>query len=358
MTRVLIIAPNWVGDVALAVPAIRAIRTASPRAHLAVLVRRSVAGVLAGLDWIDELIEWPTRPDGRPMGVWRLASRLRSGRFDTAILMPNSFRAAMLSFLARIGRRVGYARGGRTLLLTHPIRAIKQGRRFVAESMLTYYARLADAVGCPVADPRLELATRADDRRAIDELLADSGGPPGRSGPSGPLLVLNPGGAFGPSKYWPAERFGQLADRLVERFGGRVVVSGAPGEREIVERVAAAMRGPAVRLTDNPVPLSAVKELVRRADLLVTNDTGPRHFAIAFGTPVVTLFGSTDPAWTETRCPWERQVRIDLPCSPCQRKVCPLGHHDCMRMMTVQTVEQVVLELWDATRSAGRPHGS
>jgi len=345
--NLLVIAPNWVGDAVLATPSLRAIRAGSAGARITVLARPAIAEVLSGLWFFDELLVYPTKPGGRRAGIVAVAKMLAARGFDTAVLFPNSLRSAVICWLARIPGRVGYARDGRSLLLTRRVAVPRAGGGFLVESMLAYYARLAEALGCPVVDHRLELAVTADDAAAVDGLLAGGPAPESEqtSGRAGPLIVLNPGGAFGPSKYWPAERFGQLADRLVARFGGRVVISGAPTEKAIVDRVAAAMTRRAIRLTDSPIRVSAVRELVRRADLLVTNDTGPRHFAIAFGTPVVTLFGSTDPAWTETRCPHERSVRVELPCSPCQRKICPLGHHDCMRNMTVEMVETAAVEL-------------
>lgn len=333
MLRLLIVAPNWVGDAVLATPTLRAIREGLPESHITLLARQNPADVLAGAPWFDDLVVWPINGRGKRLGVWKTGRQLKSrANPDAAVLMPNSFRSGMLAVLSGARKRVGYARDGRTVLLTHRLEPLKQGRDFVPESMLVYYARLADAIGCPVRDHRLELFTSEQDRQAVDQLLE-------RVGPSRPLIVFNPGGAFGPSKYWPAERFGQLGDRLIERFGGSVVVSGAPSEKAIVDQAAGAMKRPATRLTDSPIPLSAVKELVRRADLLVTNDTGPRHFALAMGTPVVTLFGSTDPAWTETHTADERSVRIEMDCSPCQKPVCPLGHHDCMQKMSVEMVE-------------------
>ncbi|MCG3181062.1 MAG: ADP-heptose--LPS heptosyltransferase 2 [Phycisphaerae bacterium] len=347
MKNLLIVAPNWVGDAVLATPTLRAIREGvGPDVRIALLIREYLGQVLEGAPWFDEAIVWPTGPGGRPIGAWRMARLLRGRGFDAAVLMPNSFRSAWTVRLAGIGRRVGYARDGRSVLLTDRLKPVKKGGAYAAESMVVYYARLAEAIGCPVRDRRLELFTSQADRDAVDGLLGRVEGDRG-----GPLFVLNPGGAFGPSKYWPAERYGRLGDRLLERFGGRLVISGAPRERETIEAVAAAMKRPGFPLSEHPIPLSAVKELVARADLLVTNDTGPRHFGLAMGTPTVTLFGSTDPAWTETHCPHERSVRIEMDCSPCQKPVCPLGHHDCMERMTVEQVESAAVELM---RSAGK----
>ena len=166
------------------------------------------------------------------------------------------------------------------------------------------------------------------------------------SGPhGGPLVVLNPGANYGSAKCWPPEYYAQLADALVERFGARVVASLGPKEREIADRLAAAARRPIDIFVDPPLGLGPLKALVRRCDLLITNDTGPRHFAAAFSVPVVTIFGSSDPAWTETRFAKERMVMLKLDCQPCMERTCPLKHHDCMRRLLPAMVLEKAEEL-------------
>jgi heptosyltransferase-2 len=155
-----------------------------------------------------------------------------------------------------------------------------------------------------------------------------------------PLIVLNPGAQYGAAKLWKSEYFAQLADRFVQDLGATVLLSSAPRERKIVDSIRRQMKHPAVDLSTAGVTLGSLKEIVRRCDLMVTNDTGPRHIAAAMNVPVVTVFGPTHPEWTEIYYPKERQVAIKVFCGPCQKKVCPLDHR-CMTGVTPAMV-------WDA----------
>jgi heptosyltransferase-2 len=153
------------------------------------------------------------------------------------------------------------------------------------------------------------------------------------------VVALNPGAAFGAAKHWPVASFAKLARMLTSRLGCAALVLCGPAEREMARRIAEGARSPHVfSLGDSPLSLGLTKALVRHADLLVTTDSGPRHFAAAFGTPVVTLFGPTHVAWTETDFEKAVHLQKEVPCGPCQRRVCPLGHHRCMRELTPDEV--------------------
>ena len=177
------------------------------------------------------------------------------------------------------------------------------------------------------------------------------------------LVMLNPGAAFGVSKIWPTERYAAIADMLVERRGVKVIINAAPSEQDVAGAVEAAMRHPpVVSFARRANTLGLLKGLVRRCRLLVTNDTGARHFGAAFGIGVVTLFGSTDPVWAQIDYPGERIIRSDVPCGPCQQKQCPLppgaDFHRCMTSITVEQVLPACEELLDgadAPRHDGRP---
>jgi heptosyltransferase-2 len=145
------------------------------------------------------------------------------------------------------------------------------------------------------------------------------------------VVGLNPGAAFGAAKHWPADSFAQLARQLAQRLGCGVLTLCGPGERDMARRIAEDSRSPHVfSLADTALSLGLTKAVVRRLDLLVTTDSGPRHFAAAFGRPVVSLFGPTHIEWTETY--FEKAVHLQkkVPCGPCQQRTCPLDHR-CMR---------------------------
>src|SRR6185503_18077184 len=130
----------------------------------------------------------------------------------------------------------------------------------------------------------------------------------------------------------------------------RVVASLVPKEREIADRLAAAAKERIEIFVDPPLGIGPLKALIRRARLLITNDTGPRHFAAAFGVPVVTVFGSSDPAWTDTRYEHERIVKLNLDCQPCMKRVCPLKHHNCMQQLEPEQVLAAAEALLRGTR--------
>ncbi len=346
-TRILVFVPNWVGDVVMATAALRAIRQRFDRARIVYVLRRYVVDVLAATDFSDDTVFWPAPGDRRTPSRLDFLRRLRRERADLAILLTNSFRSAMAARLAGVRRRVGYARDGRGWLLTDRLKPLKEGRRYVPVSALDYYNDLARAAGCGEPGDRLVLGTTPADEAAIDARL-------GRVEPGRPLVVLNPGANYGSAKCWPAEKYAAVADALVERYGARLVASLGPKEREIADRLAAAARRPLDVCIDPPLGLGPLKALIRRCDLLITNDTGPRHFAAAFDVPVVTVFGSSDPAWTDTRFAKERIVMLSLDCQPCMERMCPLRHHDCMRRLE----PALVLEKAEALLADSRKDGS
>ena len=347
--RLLIVLPNWVGDLVLATPAMRALRTHFAGRHIAFLVKTPLREILSGGDWMDELLCWPsgkTRPKRR-QSFLGLAAELRDRQFDTAVLLANSFRSALLARLAGIKRRVGYDRDGRGLLLTDKLLPQKHEGKFIPVPMIRYYNAVARYMGCRDCLERPELFTDRADEAAADEAVRRAGGE-GR-----PIVVVNPGASFGPAKCWLPSYFAQVADRLIEAHKAAVLICCGPKEVEVARSVASAMRHPATVLANPIMPLGPSKALIRRAALLVTNDTGPRHFANAFGVPVVTVFGPTDPQWTTTESPTERTVMVPVDCGPCMKRVCPLDH----RCMTRATPEMVLAKAGEllAVAPAGEP---
>jgi heptosyltransferase-2 len=318
--------PNWVGDVVMATPAIRAVREHFPAARLLAVCKPYVADTLAGAPWFDDVI--PTEREA----VVTTIRRLREEAADVAALFPNSFRAALVARLGGCRTVVGFARYFRDALLSRRLYPTRDRLgRPKPVPVIDDYNRVVRLLGVPDPGRRMELFTTPADELAANDAWA-------RLGLSrfGRVVGLNPGGAFGAAKHWPTEHFVELARRLAERRGVGVVALCGPAEREVANRIA--REAGVASLGDSELSLGLTKAVVRRLALLVTTDSGPRHFAAAFGVPVVTLFGPTHVGWTETYFPKAVHLQRDVPCGPCQRRVCPLGHHRCMTELTVAEV--------------------
>lgn len=355
--RILIVQPSWVGDAVMATPTLRAIRQQYPDAQISYLMRRYVKPIYAGMPWADKLITYRTGRTKAKAGkgqFFELAGRLRMRKFDLAILLPNSFKSALICKMAGIPRIIGYDRDGRGFLLTDKLLPVKDRGKFVPSPILKYYMGIASYLGSKSRDITLELFVTDAEKREADQILTRAGVDaslhrPAASG-SAPLILLNPGAQYGAAKCWLPEYFAELADRFIDEWGATVLISSAPRERKIVDAVFRHMRHAAVDLQRVGLTLGALKEITRRCDLMVTNDTGPRHIAAAFGVPVVTIFGPTHPEWTEIYFEKERKVSILVFCGPCQKKVCPLDHR-CMTRLTPEMIFSSAKSLLTADRN-------
>jgi heptosyltransferase II len=229
------------------------------------------------------------------------------------------------------------------------------GRKFVPEPMVETYLEVARVLGCGEESPRLELTTVEADERSADGVFERLGlsncsrtswGGSATATPTSRVIALNSSGAYGGSKLWPVEYFGELARRIVAELGCDVLVMCGPKERDIAREVVRLSGGNRVfSMADQPMDLGTAKACIRRCRLMVSTDSGPRHVAAALGLPVVTMFGPMLPVWSEN--PTQRAINLvlDLDCIGCHKRVCPLGHHRCMRDMTVDRVFAAVKEL-------------
>ncbi len=286
---------------------------------------------------MDETIVWPSGPrKGGFFANLRLARKLREGRFELAVLFANSFRSAWVTAWAGITRRIGFARDGRSLLLTDRLAVEREDGKIVPHPICRDYGRIAAALGCPIPSDDLQLYFTSDSEMAVERRLAGMG--LAAAGQDGPLVVISPGASYGASKLWLAERFAEVGKRLIGSMGATVMVTCGPGEEAIARRIGETLGAGGYTLDDPRLTLAELKSLIRRADLLIGNDAGPRHIAKAFGRPVVTIFGPTHQAWTDTSYAPERKISIPVDCGPCQKKTCPLGHHQCMTGISVDMV--------------------
>ncbi len=330
MTRIALFLPNWIGDVVMATPAIRAVRAAFPAAELVAVCKPYVADVLAGAPWFAETVLADKRGP-REHRFFAVARKLRAQPLGATLLFPNSFRTAALAYLSGAKRIVGFARYGRGFLLSDKLHAKTDARgRFVPSPVIDDYNRLAVALGTRDPGYRMELFTTPADEAAADRVWERFA-----LHRYSRVVVLNPGAAFGAAKHWGCDHFAELARALTARFGCGVLVACGPSERDMARQIAEESRSLHIfSLNDSPLSLGLTKAVVKRSDLLVTTDSGPRHFAAAFNRPVVALFGPTHIEWTDTYFAKEISLQKKLACGPCQQRVCPLGHYRCMRELT------------------------
>ncbi|MCA9231893.1 MAG: lipopolysaccharide heptosyltransferase II [Planctomycetales bacterium] len=334
--RVGIILPNWIGDVVMATPTLRALRKHVPAGSRIVgIMRPYVAQVLAGNPWFDDTICYSKKRSATALSGGALRRRLRDADLDTVVLLTNSLRTAWMAWRSGARERIGYSRDGRGWLLTTKLYEPRQGLRLSPLPQIDSYLNIAYAMGCPQESAQLELSTSAEDEKLADRVWQQLGLPEGKG-----VVVVNSGGAFGAAKDWPSEYFAELAQRIVRRNGMYVLINCGPNEREnarsIVERAGDSR---VVSLADQEeLPIGLTKACIRRSRLLVTTDSGPRFFGVAFQRPVVTLFGPTSTRWTRTHSELEVSLSLQLDCQPCMRPTCPLHHHRCMRELTVDMV--------------------
>lgn len=357
MARTLLVMPSWIGDAVMATPAIRLLRERLPGHFIGALVRPGIDEVLAGLDSIDE---FHVERAAGVMGPKFAAAKVRPRRYDAALLLTNSFSTALVTRLAGIPRRVGFDRDARGFLLTETLQAprdvaIKSKRTPIAA--VDYYwavaAKFLDPASISAKGPLprlpegrfLELATTERQEQEASALLE-------RAGVRGPFAVVNPGGN-NEVKRWPAERFGRIAAHLSTGHGLSVLINGSPAERAAARAVADAAGVPAVLLPELGVTVGALKALVRRARVMVTNDTGPRYFAAAFDVPHVVLYGPTDPRWTVVPSRTERRrVLVANPDLP--RELVADDHPELCRVDRISV--DAVLDAVDSV--LGSPGGS
>lgn len=336
MKRIVVRGTNWVGDAVMTVPALREIRRLFPQAHITLATRSWAKGLFAGAEFIDEL----QVHDGS--GLRSVVQQVREWRkrsFDLAVLFPNSLETALVASLARVPLRIGYATDGRQALLTHPLE-LPEWRSSKHE--VFYYLQIVAELEWLIKHEQTFLNTKPDGslnissgRKAAarDFLLAHGIG----SISDGRVLVaLCPGSINSRAKRWPAERYAELADRLIEELRAEVILIGSPAEADVSHEVSRQMRNQPVVLTGQ-TDLAELVAILSQVDLLVTNDTGPAHIASALGRPTLVIFGPTNPLTTRPFSPYGQIVRQPPDCAPCMLRDCPIDHR-CMTAITPDDV--------------------
>jgi heptosyltransferase II len=313
--RIVVIAPNWLGDAVMALPAIGAVRRHRPDAALLVAARRSTAALFDMVAGVDEVVKLEGGLSGE-------VKTLAAARADIAVLLPNSFRSAWAVRRAGIAERWGYAADLRRLVLTRPVPK-RRGRCHQVE----YYNYLVSSLGMSVDGPPAPVVVPDAARARALALLAKHGAPEGV-----PLIGMAPGAAYGRAKQWPPERFGRLAALLHERLQAVTVLVGSPADRAVREELR-----PAPHVADliGETDLATLAGLMTLCRAFVSNDSGAMHLAAAVGVPVTAVFGATDERGTaptplaSASAPPHEILTTNAWCRPCMLRECPIDHR-CM----------------------------
>jgi heptosyltransferase-2 len=330
--------PNWVGDVAMATPFLRALRRSFPGARISCLALPYVNKIIGGSPLFDEFIPFLHKGIFKDLHMGR---ELRARGFDFAVILPDSFTSAFVMWVAKIPRRVGYAAQSRGWMLTNSVEQEKENGRKKPVSMVEYYMAVGRKIGCVDAGSELELPISEESRRRAAEFFRENN----LEGDS-PVVGFNIGAAFGSSKLWPPAHFAKAADLVCERLGAKAVIFCGPGEERIADETAGLMKQPAVNTSKNIVPLDDLKAYIAECGLLVTTDSGPRHFAVASGIPVVVVMGPTDKRYTESNVDRTIVIQAEVACGPCHKKICPVENHPCMTRTTPEQVFDAASELF------------
>jgi heptosyltransferase II len=338
--RLLIRAPNWMGDVVLSLGAVRDLRRNFPSARIEVLARPAVADLYRAVAEVDCVgVTGTFRDDVRTIAT---------GAHDAVALLTNSFGTALQAFLARVPERWGYATDGRGPLLTRRARVPAEVR---GQSEVYYYRAMLAGVGLEVtASPDVALRCPEEWRARGAALLRDVSD--GQAG--GPWVGFTPGATFGSAKRWLPQRYAAVGDLLARHEGARVAILGAPGERALAEAVAAGMRAPARNLC-GATTTADMAGVLANLSLLVTGDSGPMHVAAALGVPVVAVFGPTDWRETAPRGHRHRVVREPVYCSPCKLRECPIDHRCMTRISADRVLDEARALLAPARDGEGPP---
>ena len=334
--------PNWVGDICFAQPALAELRRALPDTELIGAAPEPLRELLECFSELDDACT--LAPGTLAPGLRRGAAALRASRLDGIVLLPNSFASALEAACAGIGRRIGFAGDGRALLLTDRPRRPRDaaGRR---RHQVEEYAALVRGwlgIESTVAAPDPCLRAPAHQIESAKRLLAECG-----CSPNATLIIVCPGAAFGAAKKWPAQRFAEAADRLARRRGRtQIVIAGGPADRPSCAAVAAGLEGRALDLCGR-TSLGTLAGLLAGADLVLANDSGALHLALALGTRAVGIYGPTDPSLSGPRGWNGAAMHTSLPCMPCLLRVCPLPRHLCMEQVEVERVVRAAQQLFE-----------
>lgn len=329
--------PNWVGDIVMATPVFECLRANFPNATISACVRPYAREIVQDGPWFDHVIGCN---DKSIAGIKQVVNDVSAHKPDMALLLPNSTHSFVTARLCGIKQIYGYQRNFRRHFLSGGPLPIREGKGYKPLPMQDYYLELCRHLELEIPEPArcklyLSPSLEAEGEALLThyEIKAED-----------TVIGLNPGASFGSSKCWPTEHFARLAELLQKKLECKVLLFVGPGEEEIAEKIIAESTAKITNTGPDKIDLAQLKPLVKRCNLLVSNDTGPRHYAVAFNIPTVVLMGPTNPLYTASNLDNTTVIRRELPCSPCHKKTCPIDHR-CMTEITPAMVAQEVVAL-------------
>ncbi|MCH8204843.1 MAG: lipopolysaccharide heptosyltransferase II [Candidatus Hydrogenedentes bacterium] len=328
--RILALIPNWLGDAAMCTPALRTLHQRFPEAELTVAGRAPCCALLGGLPFISRFHDFPARPG--PVRMLSIGRALRPYARDLTVVFPHSLRAAAIARLTGSRRILAYARNARRWLLTDPVEPNREDGKISPVYMVWEYLDLLEGLGVEYDGFGLQLEADPMAVARIKEHLVGKG----------PFVGIAPGAAYGPSKRWAVERFAEVADRLAEEAGAQCVLLTGPGEEDTRDAILEAARQPLLVCDEGRPTVDTLKATVSLLQLMVCNDSGPRHVATGFNVPAVCIMGPTKPVYSEGPYEKGRVLRVDVDCGPCQKPTCKTDHR-CMTRITPDAVIDAAL---------------
>ena len=329
--------PNWIGDLVMATPLLIDLRRRFPSAKITAMCQKNVAPLLKQAPFIDAFFEFK-RQSG-PFRLFKesrtLSSFLRQGSYDLGILLPHSFSSAWHFFQGKVKKRIGYAKEGRSFLLTHSVPFLDQQKK---QHLTTTYKELLCPLGIPISSTSPQLIITEKEKKEIWKRLEEFDLPS-----EAKLIGICPGAAFGTAKCWLPDRFRKVAKNLVEIDPNHVIVFlGDPLHQGLIKNICAGLSKRIINLSGKTT-LRELASLLSICSVLLTNDSGPMHIADSLGTPLIALFGSTSPRLTGPFHQGRHVIQKQTPCSPCFKRKCPIGL-PCMEKIETEEVTQAVLK--------------
>ena len=346
LKRILVMRLDRIGDVLLSTPLFSALKAAYPKSHIAVMVRPYSKDIVEGNPYIDEVILYDK--DSREKGVLATLDfiwKLRRKRFDLVLVLHPTNRSHAIAYLAGIPVRVGYDKKLGKLLLT---KAIPHTKHLGLRHESDYVLNILRYIGVEPLSKGLYMPLKAESERKIERLFKADG-----LGPERPVVVIHPGASC-PSKKWPPERFAEVANRLTGRLKARIVVIAGLKEKALGDKVAALIKGDPLNISGE-TSVADLASLIKRSQLLVSNDSGPVHVACALGTPVVVIFGRSDAGLSPER--WgplgarNAMLHKYVGCGVCLAHNCAKGF-ECLTAVTPDEVFDSCVKVIDAKEAA------